>query len=164
MTTAERDPCSGPESTQLDFWLGEWDLTWPANQTGGAEGAIARGTNQISKILKGCVVEERFATADGSLLGRSHSVFDTKARVWRQTWVDSAGGYLVLTGGVDGTSFELHTEPAERDGVTVINRMVFTDIRRDNLTWHWQASTDRGATWEELWTITYRRGVKSTDG
>lgn len=157
MTTPAPDPCSGPESTQLDFWLGSWDLTWPAEQSGGADGAVAHGTNKIEKILGECVVEERFATADGEFLGRSLSAFDPKARVWRQTWVDNSGGYLVLTGGVDGSNFVLRTEPAERNGVIVVNRMVFGDIRRDSLKWHWQASTDGGETWGELWTISYRR-------
>jgi hypothetical protein len=162
--TDPQPPCRGPESTQLDFWLGEWELTWPAEQSGGAEGALAHGTNQVRKILNGCVVEEKFATADASLMGRSHSVFDTRGGVWRQTWVDSAGGYLVFTGGVHGANFELHTEQAERDGVTVVNRMVFKDIRSNSLTWHWQASTDGGETWDELWTITYRRRAESVDG
>jgi hypothetical protein len=157
MTTPARNPCNGPETTQLDFWLGDWDLTWPAEQSGGSEGAVDHGTNQIRKILTGCVVEERFATADGSFLGRSHSVFDTKAGVWRQTWVDSVGGFLVFTGGVEGFDFELRTQPTERNGVTVINRMLFQDIRPKSLTWHWQSSTDGGETWGEVWTITYRR-------
>ncbi|MBW3667456.1 MAG: DUF1579 family protein, partial [Actinobacteria bacterium] len=139
------------------FWLGSWDLTWPAEQSGGADGAIAQGTNQIEQILGGCAVEETFATADRSFLGRSLSVFDTTARLWRQTWVDNAGGYLLFTGGVDGSNFVLRTEPAERNGVTVVNRMVFADIRRNSLSWHWQASTDGGESWEELWTISYRR-------
>ncbi|MGH8946504.1 MAG: DUF1579 family protein [Acidimicrobiia bacterium] len=164
MTTPASDPCTGPESTQLDFWLGGWDLTWPAEQSGGAAGEISHGTNQVEKILGGCVIEERFATADGEFLGRSHSVFDTEAGVWRQTWVDSTGGYLVFTGGVNGSDFELRTEPAERNGVIVVNRMVFRDIRRDSLTWCWQASTNDGKSWDEWWTIGYRRQGTSPGG
>lgn len=141
----------------MDFWLGSWRLTWPASQTGGKEGDIAHGTNQIEKILNDCVIEERFATADGSFLGRSHSVFDPRARLWRQTWVDSAGGYLVFEGGVAGVDFELRTAPAERNGKVVINRMVFSDIRPDSLEWTWQSSTDQGETWRDLWNISYHR-------
>lgn len=143
----------------MDFWLGEWDLSWPAEQSGGKEGEIARGTNQISKILNDCVVEEQFATADGSFLGRSHSVLDAKRGLWRQTWVDSAGGYLVLKGGVLGVDFELRTDPAERNGKMVINRMVFSEIRPGSLEWAWQASTDQGETWIDLWNISYRRRI-----
>jgi Protein of unknown function (DUF1579) len=157
MTGPGPEPCASPETSQLDFWLGSWDLTWPASQSGGTEGEVAHGTNQIEKILKGCVVEERFATADGGFLGRSHSAFDAKARVWRQTWVDSAGGYLVFEGGLSGFGFELRTAPTERNGQTVINRMVFSDIRPASLEWAWQASADDGETWRDLWNISYRR-------
>lgn len=157
MTAPAPEPCTGPESTQMNFWLGEWDLTWPAEQGGGKEGDIAHGTNQIGKILNDCVVEERFAAADAKFLGRSHSVLDTRTGMWRQTWVDSAGGYLVLKGGVSGVDFELRTDPAERNGKMVMNRMVFSEIRPGSLEWAWQASTDQGETWLDLWNISYRR-------
>jgi hypothetical protein len=28
------DACTTPEQKHLDFWLGEWDLTWPGGKTG----------------------------------------------------------------------------------------------------------------------------------
>jgi hypothetical protein len=28
-TAAQPKPCSEPEQKQLEFWVGEWDLTWP---------------------------------------------------------------------------------------------------------------------------------------
>lgn len=108
-------PCSSPEARQLDFWLGEWDLTWPAEQTGGEAGETLTGTNRISRLFGECVIEENFATADGGFLGRSLSMYDEKAGLWRQTWVDSSGAYLVFTGSFDGEGMELRTEPVERD-------------------------------------------------
>src|SRR5688572_33436216 len=54
----------------LDFWLGDWSVSWP-NGT---------GTNSIRRILNGRVIEEVFEShdADGSvLLGRSLSVRDS---------------------------------------------------------------------------------------
>jgi Protein of unknown function (DUF1579) len=150
-------PCSSPEARQLDFWLGDWDLTWPAEQTGGEAGETQTGANHITRLFGQCVIEEDFATDDGAFLGRSLSVFDEAAALWRQTWVDNSGGYIALTGGKDGEHFELHTEPAERDGRLVVNRMVFSEITTDSLLWSWQTSPDDGATWRDLWTIDYRR-------
>ena len=46
-------PCSTPEFSQFDFWVGEWDLTW---------GEDGRGTNVITREYDGCVVRERFET------------------------------------------------------------------------------------------------------
>jgi hypothetical protein len=150
-------PCSSPGARQFDFWLGEWDLTWPAEQAGGDPGQTMTGTNHISKLFGHCAIEENFATDDRSFLGRSLSVYDEKTATWRQTWVDSAGAYLSFTGGMDGDAMLLSTEPVEEDDDVVVNRMVFTDISPVSLFWRWQKSTDGGATWSDLWTITYKR-------
>ncbi len=150
-------PCSSTQARQFDFWLGEWDLTWPAGQTGGAEGETGSGTNRIERLFGDCVIEESFSTSDGKFQGRSLSVYDDKAGLWRQTWVDSSGGYLALTGGMAGDVMELRTALEQREAETVVSRMIFTDITADSLTWHWQGSRDGGETWNELWTISYRR-------
>src|SRR3954454_17888366 len=87
----------------LDFWIGDWTVSWP----GGT------GTNQIRRILNDKVVEELFEChgEDGSLYGRSHSVIDAADGRWKQTWVDSSGGYLDFVGiSVDGRiSFQRST-------------------------------------------------------
>jgi hypothetical protein len=149
-------PCDSPEARQFDFWLGDWDLSWPADQTGGEMGETMTGTNHIERLFGDCVIEERFSTDDGRFQGRSLSVYDEKRGLWKQTWVDSAGGYLLFTGSFDGTTMELKTEPAQRDSEMVVNRMLFGDITPDSLNWSWQATRD-GATWSDLWVISYRR-------
>lgn len=156
MTDTPR-PCISPEARQFDFWLGEWDLSWPAEQTGGESGEKGTGTNRLERLFGDCVIEESFSTSDGKFQGRSLSVYDETAALWRQTWVDSSGGYLVFTGGMNGQDMELRTAPVDREGETVVSRMVFTDIAVNSLTWHWQGSRDGGETWNELWTISYQR-------
>ena len=150
-------PCSSPGAREFDFWLGEWDLTWPAEQTGGDVGETLTGRNSITRLFDDCVIEENFTTHDGAFRGHSVSVFDEKKGLWRQTWVDSAGAYLWFTGRFDGEVMTLSTEPTERDGETVINRMVFSDIGPESLEWAWQRSTDEGANWSSLWNISYRK-------
>ena len=51
-----QDPCNLPEQKQLNFWIGEWDLTWPGKNAG----EIRRGSNSIRRILGDCVVKENF--------------------------------------------------------------------------------------------------------
>lgn len=104
-----------------------------------------------------CVIEENFATDDGRFQGHSVSVFDEKVSLWRQTWVDSSGGFLVFAGIFDGENMDLRTVPRDEEDKTVVNRMFWTDILTDTLSWRWQASVDDGATWKDLWTISYRR-------
>lgn len=149
--------CDGPEASQFDFWVGDWELTWPAEQMGGEPGEVAVGTNRIRRVMSGCVIEESFATADGSFQGRSLSVYRTGEGKWLQTWVDTSGGYLLFSGDFDGEKMELQTEPQQRDEETVVNRMVFRDIAHDSLRWEWQASRDGGESWTDLWNIEYRR-------
>lgn len=150
-------PCSSQEARQFDFWLGEWDLSWPAEQTGGEGDERGTGTNHIERLFGDCAIEENFATDDGGFQGHSVSVYDSAAGIWRQTWVDSAGAYLSFTGNLDGEVMELRTEPVERDGQTVVSRMIFTDITPDSLEWAWQGSRDGGESWADQWNISYRR-------
>lgn len=142
--------CDSPESRQLDFWLGDWELTYVM------EGKAGKSRNRLTKILDGCVILEEFSGAPGTKLdGRSYSTFDRATKRWKQTWVDNTAGYLDFTGGiVDGRM--MFSREAERDGRRFQQRMVFDDVARDSLTWRWQRSDD-GKAWTTLWEIAYRR-------
>jgi hypothetical protein len=58
-TSKTAQACSEPEQRQLDFWIGSWELTWPGNTAG----QVAHGTNNVMRILDGCVVQENFPVA-----------------------------------------------------------------------------------------------------
>jgi hypothetical protein len=155
-------PCNSAEARQLDFWLGEWDLSWPAEQAGGEPGETMTGTNRLTKLFGDCVIEENFATSDESYHGRSLSVFDPNVGLWRQTWVDSQGAYLVFTGGMEGSEMILSTTPVADGDQVIVNRMVFSDITPTSLYWRWQRTTDAGVKWSDRWTITYQRSHSRT--
>jgi len=88
-------PCMEPEQKQLDFWVGEWELTWPENTFSKA----GRGTNNVQRTLDGCVVQESFSDGESMpLRGLSVSTYDARAGKWKQTWVDNQGGYLDFVG------------------------------------------------------------------
>jgi len=148
------------DGKELDFWLGEWDATWDGG----------RGTNRISRILRGRVILEEFAEtsaaetggSDGpeagaqALTGRSWSVFDPGLGLWRQTWVDDQGGYFDLVGERVEGWFAFSRAAPER-GPAFRQRMIFRDIEPHAFRWLWQASTDDGATWVTRWEIHYTR-------
>ena len=77
---------------------------------------------------------------------------------WRQTWVDNSHGYLDFTGGMRDGEMILERE-GQVKGEKVRQRMVWTDITADALTWRWERSDDEGATWRTLWLIAYRRAA-----
>ena len=149
-----------PESEQIpeeyfDFWVGEWNLTWEA-----PDGSVERGFNKIEKILDGKVLLENFKALDGRFAGyqgKSFSVFHPRSKTWKQTWVDSNGGYLDFVGKIDGDRRIFHRDGKGPNGAPVKQRMVFYDITDDSLTWDWELSKDGGKTWELQWRIHYER-------
>ena len=142
--------CDSPESRQLDFWVGEWDLTYTAG------GKPAKSRNRITKAMDGCVILEEFTGAPGTRLdGRSYSTYDRATKRWKQTWVDNTASYLDFEGAtVDGDMAFVRS--FTRDGKTTHQRMVFRDVKADSLLWLWQSSPD-GKAWTTQGEIAYRR-------
>jgi Protein of unknown function (DUF1579) len=146
--------CSEPEQQQLQFWVGEWDLTWP----GSNPGETAHGTNSVRRILDGCIVQENFSGGDAmSFRGESVSIFDIPAGKWKQTWVDNQGAYLDFVGEFKDGQMILGREAARPDGTKTLQRMVFKNITRDEFDWSWEGSKDGGKTWTVMWPIHYKR-------
>lgn len=149
---ASEGPCTSPAHNALDFWLGEWAVSWT-----GQNGDTRTGSNRIDRdSYAGCVITERFDGRPGlGLQGMSVSVYDVAAKTWRQTWVDNQGGYIALAGGpkADG-SFVLQT--ARVSGRPRF-RMTWTNITADSLTWRWQRQQEGSADWEDRWVLYYTR-------
>jgi hypothetical protein len=148
------NPCAAPEQKQLEFWVGEWDLTWPGQK----QGEVQHGTNRIHRLLDQCVVEENF-TGDPSapLRGISISIFDTRAGKWKQTWVDNQGSYLDFEGEFKDGQMVLWRDGVRPDGTKIVQRMVFKNIQAREFDWSWESSTDGGKTWQVNWPIHYKR-------
>ena len=156
-------PCQSPQARQFDFWLGEWDLIGRMRlQPGADRWRETRSTNSIRSVMDSCVTQESFDNQQpNAWSGMSVSTWSARTGQWQQTWVDSQGGYIPLTGQfADGRMILTTPErpaPSGPGGGTAVNRMVFHDIARDSLLWDWELSTDGGQTWEVQWSITYRR-------
>lgn len=146
-------PCSSEQAKQFDFWLGTWDLEWVD-----AKGNKQKGTNTINKILGGCVIEENFSTGGTQpYLGKSHSLYDVKSGLWKQTWVDSGGAYIDLTGEFKDGKMTLRRETTDAKGSKTLFRMIFSNIKNDSFLWDWESSADGGKTWKTNWQINYKK-------
>lgn len=151
---APRNPCAAAEQKQLEFWVGDWDLTWPGQK----QGELDHGTNTIHRLLDSCVVQENFSAGDsGHLRGMSVSIFDTRAGRWKQTWVDNEGGYLDFVGEFKDGQMVLSRDNVQPDGKKVVQRMVFKNIAANEFDWSWESSADGGKTWNVMWPIHYKR-------
>jgi hypothetical protein len=133
---------------QLDFWLGDWDVSWGDDQ---------QGRNTITRILDSRVIQEQFDGAPAlDFRGMSLSVYNPRLGLWRQTWVDSEGNYWDFRGGMQGNEMILSTDDVV-EGQPVKLRMVFYNIAEEELDWRWERSGDDGRTWQLQWHIHYRR-------
>ena len=150
-TLPGQKPCSSPESSQFDFWVGAWELTW--NDT-------SKGTNSITKIMDGCTLHENFFDPVLNYKGESWSVYNPIKGMWQQTWVDNSGAYIALTGKFENGEMTLSTQPQKlADGKEQIARMVFYKITPKTFDWRWESTTDNGATWKTNWLIHYKRNM-----
>jgi len=142
-------PCSQPEFSQFDFWIGEWNLTWADS---------AHGTNIITKDYNDCVIIENFDGNPGSnFRGMSVSTYNVNLKQWKQVWVDDQGGYLDFTGTFEDGKMYMSRSFENKEGNTIHQRMIWYNIGENSFDWNWERSTDNGATWETLWVIHYER-------
>lgn len=146
--------CAAAQQKQMDFWVGEWDATWPGQRSG----EVGHGTNSITRILDGCVVEENFSgQPPARLRGISVSIFDARAGKWKQTWVDNQGAYLDFVGEFKDGRMILERDTPGRGGAKMMQRMVWKNIAANEFDWSWEASQDGGKTWQVQWPIHYKR-------
>jgi len=151
---AAANPCEASQQRQFDFWVGEWNLTWPGTQAG----SVQHGTNSIQRILDGCVVEENFSGgSDMHLRGRSVSIFNLAAGKWKQTWVDNEGGYLDFVGEFKDGQMILSREATGPAGKKFLQRMVWKNITATEFDWSWESSKNDGKTWQVVWPIHYEK-------
>lgn len=146
-------PCSSPEASQFDFWVGEWKAEWENN-----DGTKSEGKNIISRILNGCVIEENFnGNTENDFKGKSFSVYNTQTNQWQQTWVDNHGGYMIFTGVYSGEKMILSRSFKNAEGKIIKQRMIFHNIKENSFEWNWEKSSDNAESWEVSWKIYYSR-------
>ena len=141
-------PCSAPEASQFDFWIGDWDLYSADTIT---------GHNAVYKVMDACTVQENFSNPAG-YQGKSWSVYSPLSKQWQQTWVDNQGAYIALSGKFEDGKMTL-TTPARKlpNGKEITSRMIYFNITNGSFDWDWQATQDGGATWKSNWKIHYVR-------
>lgn len=143
-------PCTAPVYRHFDFWIGRWDVVNPAGQFA--------GSNRISAIDRGCALHENWSSAAGGYTGQSLNSVGRDGK-WRQTWVDSSGQRLELTGGLVGSSMVLEGETPSRDPKVPAtkNRITWTPENPNLVRQHWETSTDLGKTWTTAFDGRYHR-------
>ena len=153
-------PCAfRPESRQLDFWVGEWDVT----QTGAPAGVNA-SRSRIESVENGCVIAEYYETPLG-YAGRSYNAYEPHKKQWEQFWVDNAGGIHHYVGQArDGNMYYESEFVPPGASAPARSRMTFFNQGKDQVRQLGEQSTDGGKTWTVSYDLTYRRRAASSRG
>jgi hypothetical protein len=146
--------CDTPESHQLDFWVGKWEV-----HPNGADKIVAHSL--IEKKYSGCAIRENWMPLGKELTGGGGSLtsYDTRLKRWRQTWVDSSGSRVDFDGGLsDGAMTISGTWPNfAGPGKDALVNMHY-QLQPDGQVRQWaEASTDRGKSWTPAFDFLYRR-------
>jgi hypothetical protein len=147
---APKDPCALPEAAQFDFWIGDRDVFNPQGKQ--------VGSNRIERLY-GCGVHESWDA--GKFKGQSFNRWDGDRGVWHQTWVDSAGGVLLLEGTFREGAMTLSdaTVPG-RKADAPLNEVRWTPSPDGSVRQVWRATRDGGKTWNIVFDGRYVRSTR----
>ena len=137
--------CSAPVYRQLDFWLGEWDVSIKGSPV---------GTNVITSEEKGCLIHETWRDARGGT-GQSFNFYDRQDGKWHQVWVSSTGAVLDLAGNYENGRLLYKGVGRRPDGAEVLHELAFSANPDGTVRQHWQVSADGGKTWTVTWDGLY---------
>jgi len=146
---ADADSCSAnSESRQLDFWLGDWTVTYP--------GMPGSANSTVSLRLDKCLLTE---TWDG---GKGHSgenlfAYSSDDKSWHGMFADNQGRVHVFGGKVAQGSAEFTGPSRGPDGKEVLNRIRVVLLAENKVEQSWEKSADSGATWTTEFKGQYSR-------
>ncbi len=125
---------------QFDFWIGRWDVFLP-------DGSKA-GENVVESIAGGCALQESW-TGRGGVTGRSLNIHDVRDGRWYQTWVDSSGERLELSGTYRDGRMVLASAVGEvgKPGDRSVQRITWSTNPDGSVRQLWESSDDGGATY-----------------
>lgn len=143
--------CTAAEFDQLDFWLGSWAVE-------GTNG-LALGESEIAEDLDNCLIEQTLSTPKG-YEARSFLGYDPRPGAWFQTFLDSEGQRLLLTGGLIGDRMVLTGKgpgPGS-SGRDVDVRVTTWADGPDRVLQTWETSNDGGSSWKVELELVYAAG------
>jgi len=126
------------QSRQLDFWLGDWTVTYP-----GMPGSAA---SKVDLELDQCLLVERWDGGKGHK-GENFFAYSSDDKSWHGMFADNQGRVHIFEGKVPGGSAEFTGPSRGSSGETVLNRIKVVRVDANRIQQSWEKSTDNGATW-----------------
>ena len=107
-----------------------------------------------------CALQENWSSGGGKFEGTCYNFYNQVSKKWNQTWVDTSGSSLDLTGGLSYGSMRLSGNRIDEKGGTVIDRITWTPLEDGRVRQHWQASSDGGESWADVFDGYYTKDVE----
>ena len=143
--------CDSPRHHELDFWIGEWNLTRIE-----ADGTQETGEhNVVEKSFSGCGIRESY-TAPGGFSGGSVSAYDKGHDEWRQFYADSSGAAADFHGGWKDDHIELMAHLIGKQGKPFTMRLTMTPRPDGSIRFFYETSADE-TNWKRNTELIYRR-------
>ena len=144
-------PCAtNSESRQLDFWLGDWTVTYP--------GMPGSASSKVSLDLDQCLLVESWGG------GKEHSgknmfAYSSDDKSWHGMFTDNQGRVHMLEGRVASGIAEFTGPSRGSDGQAVLNRIKVVRVAANKVQQSWEKSKDNGASWTMEFSGEYSRKI-----
>jgi hypothetical protein len=131
--------CSAnPESRRMDFWLGDWTVTYP--------GMPGSANSKVYVELDKCMIVESWGGGKGHS-GKNMFAYSDDDKSWYGMFADNQGRVHVFEGKVVNGSGEFTGPSRGPNGKTVLNKIRIMRGNVNQVQQSWEKSTDNGATW-----------------
>jgi hypothetical protein len=139
LAAVDSGPCSvDSESRKMDFWLGDWTVTYP-----GMPGSAA---SKVSLDLDKCLLVESWDGGKGHR-GKNMFAYSSDDKTWHGMFVDNQGRVHILEGKAAAGAAEFTGPSTGPNGQIVLNRIKVARLAADKVQQSWEKSTDNGVTW-----------------
>jgi hypothetical protein len=133
------EPCSpNSDSRQLDFWLGNWTVTYP--------GASAPSASRVYLDLDQCLLVESWDGGKGHS-GKNMFAYSSDDKTWHGMFADNQGRVHVFEGKVAPGSAEFTGPSRGPNGESVLNKIKVVRVNANKVEQSWEKSRDNGDTW-----------------
>jgi hypothetical protein len=146
-----QDPGTCPASTesrQLDFWLGDWTVSYP--------GMSATSSSKVHLSLDKCLVVESWVGGKGHQ-GENMFAYSSDDKSWHGMFADNEGRVHVFAGKVAQGSAEFTGPSRGPHGEAVLNRIKIVRLSDGQVQQTWEKSRDHGTTWSTEFQGEYAR-------
>lgn len=139
---------SNAASRQFDFWLGEWNVTYP--------GAPSASSSTVSLELGKCLVMENWSGGKGHE-GMNVFAHGADDKHWHGLFADNEGRVRVFEEKVADGSAEFLGPSRDAEGKTELNRIRVKRLSANRVEQIWEKSADTGASCKIVFRGEYSR-------